>query len=1229
MTARIQLDEYLDQTRRRLQWILSARGVALLACALLFVTVIGALLLWRFAFIDSAALIGRLALGVAVLAVGGWVAWRWLVMRRDGGAAALERALPDQSGRITTYLQERSRQDRASILTDLLAGDALAIADREPLATTIPAQRIWLPSLGAVAAVAVLAFLFFAAGPVGEGARHLWLGRLPPAASIAAAAGGIAVKPGDATVRRNQDLPISALVSGGAGDVQVHVRFDGGGEWETVPMEAGKNGGYEFTLFAVRDAARYYVTAGRMKSAEHRIEVVDLPTIEKLRLTYEYPGWTGLPKRLEEDGGDIRAVAGTRVNVEVVTSAPLDTPLLVVNGSDAKLASAGTTSKGNLSVREAGHYRIATRFGDEIVPLSPDYVIELVVDEKPTIEIMKPGKDYRATAIEEVPVRVNARDDFRLESLELHYSVNGGEWRQEKLPAGSPDVQAAALLRLEELQRAGPDGAAPLLTPGDLVSYYAQARDHEHSVQTDLFLIQVQPFEQRYTQSQAGGGGGGGGGGEEEDGDISKRQKEVLVATWNLRRNQETGNDRDAERAADNARMLADVQTTLAGQARTLVERAKARALTGQDENVKQFVKSLEEAAKAMEPAAKNLTAMDLPAAIQLEQQALQHLLRAESSFREIQVAMQNSGGGGGGGSQAGRDVSEMTELELDLEKNQYETERQMTAQQRNQAQDESLQRLRELARRQEQLARDAARQSVTPEAQRWQQEQLRREAEELRRQLEQLAQQQSQQNGQQQSGSQQGGSQQARGQSGGQSSPQRGQQQGQQQPGGAAGEAARQVAQALDQMRQGASRENQQRASEQLNRAREQLERGQQQADHERFSSLADTARDLAERQRQSENELRAAIGPRQPPAGIANPNAARENRMSFDDMERMAATRRQLQSELDSLQRRMENTRRQAEQQAPRASGQLAEARKELQELDTTGSLSRSARDIERGRGAQAATREGVVTDTLQRLQQSLEQAADTAAGESGRRQTQGREADAGDLLSELGELRRALDRARSQQLAQNQNQSQSGSGDAGARSPNAREGQQGQGGGQQGQDGQGGQGEAGSGGDTPGQEGGAGAGASGGAGNFGVAGNGGDGFRGNNGRFEGGNLRGVPLVGPGREALRQQTQLSAERLAQLRQQLANGILNEADTTALNELSQRLRRNGGNADPMNVEYQRMAALVNQLELAALKAQQAKDSAKLTRAGETVDDSRRYRDNVAEYYRRLGGGND
>jgi hypothetical protein len=60
-----------------------------------------------------------------------------------------------------------------------------------------------------------------------------------------------------------------------------------------------------------------------------------------------------------------------------------------------------------------------------------------------------------------------------------------------------------------------------------------------------------------------------------------------------------------------------------------------------------------------------------------------------------------------------------------------------------------------------------------------------------------------------------------------------------------------------------------------------------------------------------------------------------------------------------------------------------------------------------------------------------------------------------------------------------------------------------------------------------------------------------------------------------------------------------------------------------------MNAAYQRLAALVNQLELAALRSGEASKASDTTRATEAVDDSRQYRDNVAEYYRRLGGSDD
>ena len=44
-----------------------------------------------------------------------------------------------------------------------------------------------------------------------------------------------------------------------------------------------------------------------------------------------------------------------------------------------------------IDVKEPGHYRIATKFGDEIVALTEDFTIEVVPDEKPNVEILRPG----------------------------------------------------------------------------------------------------------------------------------------------------------------------------------------------------------------------------------------------------------------------------------------------------------------------------------------------------------------------------------------------------------------------------------------------------------------------------------------------------------------------------------------------------------------------------------------------------------------------------------------------------------------------------------------------------------------------------------------------------------------------------------------------------------------------------------------------------------------------
>lgn len=922
------LQAYVDAVRRRLHARLCLRALAVALLVLLLGSLLAALLP---AAVRPAL---RLAVPVAALLGAAVFAWRPWQRLRQHPAAELEQWLPRQQGRLLTWYESQSRAAGvpAGPLQALLAEDAWRIAQEEPPARH-PGPTAFLPAAGVgLLALAVLSTLLWWPGLRMPALRQLWgLDALP--VLLPPAQRRIDVQPGDAVLRRNQDLRIDArLVGFEAGEAQLHVQFPGDPGWDAQPLQAGADGRWSTTLFALREPLRYYVSAGGLRSAEHQLRVVDVPAIEQLQLTYHFPSWTGLPLRRQSGSGHIEAVEGTRVTVALRTDQPLQSPRLQQAEGASALRGAGQSWQGELRVVADGEYRLTTQLLGETVALADAFRITVLPDAPPTVEVRRPGRDHQATAIEEVPVQVRARDDYRIDALQLHYAVNGGAWRQLPLPAGRAEVSSEILLALETLATA----PAPLLVPGDIVSYYVEARDRRHSVRTDLYLVQVQPFDRRYAQGQGGGGGGGGGDGE-DDSQIAERQREILFATFNLARERDSRGD-EAARVADNAAMLADLQRTLADQARTLVERSAARELAASDPRIQRFVEAMEAAAQAMQPAAEKLAAGDLQAALAAEQTALQHLLRAEAGFRDIQVAAQSANRSGGGrGGQAGRDVAEMTELELDLEKNQYETERPASPAAARQAEDEALRRLRDLARRQEQLADRAQRprQQAAPPS-RWQQEQLQREAEALQRELERRG---------REAGAEGDATRQA--------------------AAGASTESAERLRQAVQAMREGRPG-----AAEALRRAAERLQQGRREAVEARFDDLRRRAEAVAEQQRRSQDTLRA--------------RAQDRGGMGFDEAQRLAERKRSVQQSVAELEAQLQAARQALREPAPAAAERLAEAARQLAEAGVGERLARSALEIERGRLAPAATRDPLISEAIQGLGAGIDEAGRLAVAE-----------------------------------------------------------------------------------------------------------------------------------------------------------------------------------------------------------------------------------------------------
>ena len=147
-------------------------------------------------------------------------------------------------------------------------------------------------------------------------------------------------------------------------------------------------------------------------------------------------------------------------------------------------------------IEKDGMYHFAAIEQGQSVRLSEDYFIEARQDQAPTVHIVRPRGDAKVSPIEEVTIGVDAADDFALDGMELHYSVNGAPEKTVSLLAAKGVKQASGktMISLEDYK----------LQAGDVVSVYATARDARNTARTDIVFIETQPFEKNYTPIAAG-----------------------------------------------------------------------------------------------------------------------------------------------------------------------------------------------------------------------------------------------------------------------------------------------------------------------------------------------------------------------------------------------------------------------------------------------------------------------------------------------------------------------------------------------------------------------------------------------------------------------------------------------------------------------------------------------------------------------------------------------------
>ncbi|MFZ9039403.1 MAG: DUF4175 family protein [Gammaproteobacteria bacterium] len=561
----------------------------------------------------------------------------------------------------------------------------------------------------------------------------------------------IELQPGSVEIARGSDQLISANIAGFDGDgVLLYTSSDDGASWQQVTMTSGsKPGQYEFFLFDLEQPLDYFVEAAGKQTPGFRITVADIPAIEEIGLRYHYPAYTMLAPETTAGSGDITALSGTRV--EVLITPTIDIPggeLLLDDGrSIGLLRDADGTWAGEVVVETNASYRVTLQRASGIpVDASPEFRITALDDRHPSVSILSPGKDSKVSMIEEPLMRIQANDDQGIASLELVLSVNGEDQRVVPLLPGAQasirnqQVDAEHVVFLEDLG----------LQPGDLISYYVQARDRAPQAQSrtatsDIFFYQVRPFSTDYRNAEQGGGNGGGGGGQggQQQGHLSEQQKQFVIATFKMIRDRDQYSD---EVWRENLEVLATAEARIRDRVEAIVRRIRGRSIVRVDERYQVVLEELPRAASVMVEVEESLAATEIETALADAQVALKHLQRADAAFREINVSLARQRGGGAGNNTGSEDLANLFRLEMDKLRNQYETvQRGQQQQAPEQVIDETLERLAELARRQQQEVERRIRRQGQPEsgASDANQLALAEELEEMARQLERLTREQ------------------------------------------------------------------------------------------------------------------------------------------------------------------------------------------------------------------------------------------------------------------------------------------------------------------------------------------------------------------------------------------------------------------------------------------------------------------------------------------------------
>ena len=764
------------------------------------------------------------------------------------------------------------------------------------------------------------------------------------------------VDPGNARILRGQSLAINVEVTGKSTDKvrlfyaelypstdtvsQREVANERSGERQIDMVEIGlEKPRFGYEIFNINENMEYYVVANETESEHYTVEVFDTPKITGIEAAYTYPEYTKLKPIVQQGDGNLRAVVGSEAEIRITTNKAIQSAALTLERKEPHpmMISDGRTLAATLDILEDGQYSVELLCVDGFKNQTPiEYTITALADEPPQIVITEPGRDIKATKLEEVQVVAEATDDYGVQTIVLKYGIGSDEPQELMMETAGVEEQRVIsgtyLFYLEELA----------VEPGEVISYYAEVVDNNTRTGpgigiSEMYFIEVRPFNERYQEMEAESGSSPA---SQLLSGLATTQKELIKETWKHIHSTPSPITNDYKFSV---KKTGEKQNTLKDKVQQAVDELSAFMRT--DSVDPKIMMNLEEAIDKMREASDELYAIKPRGAMPHEQDALELLIKVMMEVDKVLTRMREGGNS---------EVADNMEMEMQDLQNAFEEDK-------NELDEQMHERTQALL--------DQARETLT------QQQQLTQQSQQMRGE-EQPSQQEMRQNSQQQQQLAQTAQQMA--QRAQQMAQQRGQQPGQGSTGQRLGQAGEAMQRSAENMQQAAQNMQQQRP--QMGAAKgQQAEEDLQQAIEELEKVAAQFTDSALEQATQQLDQLMAEQSEVREQTEALQDREQRDG-MREEDLQRasqLANQQRTLSRDLEQLQRNLSNLQEALNDSNSEAARNVAEARRGIIEEQVLENMEDAQRALQWRNFASSEQDQREVLDALLQARDDLQQA------------------------------------------------------------------------------------------------------------------------------------------------------------------------------------------------------------------------------------------------------------